>query len=73
LFVNKVGKIFVYLVVYVDHLLITGTNERCIASIKKEFKKGFEMTNLGHLHYYLGIEVIPNPRYIFISQNKYIG
>jgi hypothetical protein len=27
---------------------------------------------LGHLHYYLGIEVIQNPRFIFISQKKYI-
>jgi hypothetical protein len=57
LFVKKVGKIVVYLVVYVDDLLITGNNEAYIASIKKELKKGFEMTDMGHLHYYLGIEV----------------
>ena len=25
-----------------------------------------------YLHYYLGIEVIQNPKYIFISQKKYI-
>jgi hypothetical protein len=31
------------------------------------------MTDLEHLHYYLGIEVIQNPKYIFISENKYIG
>jgi hypothetical protein len=53
--------------------LIIGNNEAYIASIKKELKKGFEMTYMGHLHYYLGIEVTQNPRYIFISQNKYIG
>jgi hypothetical protein len=35
LFVKKVGKIIVYLVVYVDDLLITGNNEAYIASIKK--------------------------------------
>jgi hypothetical protein len=70
---RKLEKIVVYLVVYVDDLLITGNNESYIASIKKELKKGFEMTNLGHLHYYLGIEVIQNPKYIFISQKKYIG
>ena len=69
LFVKKVGKIVVYLVVYVDALLITWNNENYIASKKK----GFEMIDLGHLHYYLGIEVIQNPRYIFISQKKYIG
>ena len=31
------------------------------------------MTDLGHLHFYLGIEVIHNPKFIFISQKKYIG
>ena len=62
LFVKKVGKTVVYLVVYVDDLLIIGNNESYIASIKKELKKGFEMTDLGHLHYYLGIEVIQNPK-----------
>jgi hypothetical protein len=41
LFGEKVGKIVVYLVVYVDDLLITGNAESYIASIKKELKKGF--------------------------------
>jgi hypothetical protein len=66
LFVKKFGKTIVYLVVYVDDMLITGNNESTIASIKKELKKGFEMINLEHIHYYLDIEVIQNPRYIFI-------
>jgi hypothetical protein len=50
LFVKKVGKTILYLVVYVDDLLITGNNESYITSMKKELKKGFEMTYLGHLH-----------------------
>jgi hypothetical protein len=72
LFVKKVGKTIVYLVVYVNDLFIIWNNENFIAFIKKELKIGFEMTNLGHLPYYVGIEVIQNPKYIFISQ-KYIG
>jgi hypothetical protein len=72
LFVKKVGKNVVCLVVYVDDLLITKTNESYIASIKKGLKKDFKMKDLGHLHYYLGIEVIQNPKYIFISRKKYI-
>ena len=67
LFVKKVEKTIVYLVIYVDDLLITGKNESYIASMKKELKKGFEMTDLGHLHYYLGIEVIQKPRFKFVS------
>jgi hypothetical protein len=66
-FVKKVGKTVVYLVVYVDDMLITRNNESYIASIKKELKKCFKMIDLGHIHYYLGIEVIQNPKYIFIS------
>jgi hypothetical protein len=31
------------------------------------------MKDMGHLHYYLGIEVTKNPRHVFISQKKYIG
>eukprot|EP00253_Pinus_taeda_P008579 PITA_08579 len=73
LFVKKVGKTVVYLVVYVDDVLMTGNNESYIASIKKELGKSFEMTDLGHVHYYLGIEVTQHPKSIFLSQKKYIG
>eukprot|EP00253_Pinus_taeda_P026962 PITA_26962 len=73
LFVKKVGKIVVYIVVYLDDLLMIGNNESYIASIKKNLKKGFEMTDLGYAHYYLGIEVTQHPKSIFLSQKKYTG
>jgi hypothetical protein len=73
LFVKKVGRSTVYLVVYVDYLLITGNNDDYIASIKKELQKVFDMTDLGLLHYYLGIKVDQKSKPIFISQKKYIG
>ena len=59
--------------VYVDDILMTGNNESYVASIKKEFMKGFEMSDLGYVHYYLGIEVTQHLKSIFLSQNKYIG
>ena len=31
------------------------------------------MTDLGQLQYYYGIEVTQHPKYIFISQKKYVG
>ena len=67
LFIKKDGRSVVYLVVYVDDLLMTGNNEYYIASIKKDLKKCFEMIDMGHLHYYLEIEVNRHPRYISIS------
>ena len=67
LFVKKVGRSIVYLVVYVDDLMIIGNNDEYISSIKKELKFFFDMIDLGLLHYYLGIEVTQKPQNIFIS------
>jgi len=70
LFFKKVGKIVVNLVVYVDEILMTGNNESYIASIKKELRKGFEMTDLGYVHYYLGIEVTQHLKsFFFLKRN----
>eukprot|EP00253_Pinus_taeda_P004405 PITA_04405 len=52
---------------------MTRNNESYIASTKKELREGFEMTDLGYVHYYLGIEVTQRPKSIFLSQKKYIG
>ena len=51
LFVEKVGSSIVFLVVYVDGVLMTWNNESYIPSIKQYLKKGFEMIDMGHLHY----------------------
>eukprot|EP00253_Pinus_taeda_P025146 PITA_25146 len=56
-----------------DRLVERGNNESYCASIKKELKKGFEMTDLDYVHYYLGIEVTQHLKSIFLSQKKYIG
>ena len=39
LFIKKVGRSVVYLLVYVDDLLMTGNNESYISSIKKDLKR----------------------------------
>jgi len=44
-----------------------GNNERCIASIKKELKKVFEMKDLDYVHYDLSIEVTEHLKLIFLS------
>ena len=73
LFVKKIGKSVVYLVVYVDDLMTTRNNDDYIVSVKRELLKVFDMTYLGLLHYYLGIEVDQKPKYIFISQKSILG
>ena len=57
---------------YVDDLFITGNNNDHIFQVKQELQIGFEMIDLGLLHYYLGVEVKQREGIIFISQAKYI-
>ena len=44
--------------VYVDGLLITGSQVELINDFKKNMSAKFEMSDLGLLTYYLGIEVL---------------
>jgi hypothetical protein len=57
--------------VYVDDLIITGSSKQGILSFKKEMTKMFEMSDLGVLHYYLGIEVRQQKNGVLISQSSY--
>lgn len=57
--------------VYVDDLIVTGTNEEEVAVFKKQMQKVFDMTDLGKLSYYLGIEVLQDNESITISQSGY--
>jgi hypothetical protein len=43
--------------VYVDDLMITGTKDAEVAAFKEEMKVTFQMSDLGLLSFYLGIEV----------------
>lgn len=70
-FVNKFRSFVIYLVVYVDDLMITRNNDDYIRSIKREMQFFFNMSYLGVLDYYLGIEVDKNLS-IFLFLRKII-
>ncbi|XP_062099671.1 uncharacterized mitochondrial protein AtMg00810-like [Humulus lupulus] len=42
-----------------------------VKKFKEDMMKSFEMTDLGLMHYFLGIEITQKGDGIFISQNKY--
>ena len=58
-------------VVYVDDLLITESSLELIQDFKEEMTTKFEMSDLGQLTYYLGIEVIQRKDGIILKQNRY--
>ncbi|GKC87091.1 ribonuclease H-like domain, reverse transcriptase, RNA-dependent DNA polymerase [Tanacetum coccineum] len=57
--------------VYVDDLLITGIPKKEIDKFKDQMEEKFEMSDLGLLAYYLGIEVTQTGSDISIRQSAY--
>jgi len=52
-------------------LYFTGNNARMIQEFKDSMIQEFEMTDIGLMSYYLGIEVKQEEKGIFISQEAY--
>ncbi|MCO5594930.1 hypothetical protein L7F22_048965 [Adiantum nelumboides] len=71
LYVLRENEMYVIIILYVDDLIITSDDKSCIYETRKSLSFEFEMTDLGLLHYCLGIEVWQTSNGIFISQQKY--
>ncbi|KAA0047101.1 reverse transcriptase [Cucumis melo var. makuwa] len=56
---------------YVDDLIFTGNCASIFEDLKKAMTQEFEMTDIGLMSYYLGIEVKQSEEGIFISQERY--
>ncbi|KAJ0858993.1 putative RNA-directed DNA polymerase [Helianthus annuus] len=71
LFVYKKGASIVYLLVYVDDIIITGSDPRLIQSFITRLNKEFSVKDLGVLGYFLGLEVAYSDTGVYLSQAKY--
>ena len=63
---EKDGKLLI-VVLCVDDVIFTGIDDYLIEQFKTVMKEEFEMTDMGFLRYFLGIEVDQNEKGIFIS------
>ncbi|KAK2410134.1 putative mitochondrial protein [Trifolium repens] len=61
----------IYLIVYVDDIVITGSDQQGILQLKQYLSNQFQTKDLGKLRYFLGIEVAQSKDGIVISQRKY--
>ena len=72
LYVKKVdSEDFLIVSLYVDDLLVTGSNPEEVQKFKADMKKEFEMSDLGEMNYFLGMEIHQSNDGIFICQKKY--
>ena len=67
---GKKGNLLI-IVLYVDDLIFTVNNIHDIEEFKRSMMREFKITDLGLLHFFLGIEVKQNGEGIFINQEKY--
>ena len=73
LFIKKSsqGTSLLLVCLYVDDLIFTGNDETLFSSFKHSMMKEFDMTDLGRMRYFLGLEVLQRADGIFICQRKY--
>lgn len=57
MYIRIKGNIKIYLLLYVDDILMVSNNEKVLGIIKRSLEKEFCMKNLGELHYFLGIKI----------------
>ena len=60
------------MIVYVDDIVLTGNHEVEMRRLKMLLSKQFEIKDLGHLKYFLGMGVARSSKGILISQRKYV-
>ncbi|RVW30164.1 Retrovirus-related Pol polyprotein from transposon TNT 1-94 [Vitis vinifera] len=61
----------IYLVVYVDDIVITGSDQNGIQKLKQHLFTHFQTKDLGKLKYFLGIEIAQSSSGVVLSQRKY--
>ena len=65
------GSVSLFVLLYVDDLVIASSSSSLLASLKEYLGSCFHMKDLGPLKYFLGIEVARKPEGMFLCQRKY--
>lgn len=68
----KIGKELVYLLVYVDDILVTGTSPTLVQCVIDTLARKFSINDMGDLSYFLGIEAIRTDHGMHLMQRKYV-
>ena len=72
LFVFHADGHTMYLLVYVDDLILIGENATKVNQFIAIVAQGFSIKDLGLLIYFLSVEVVPNKQGLLLSQRRYI-
>ncbi|GJR84343.1 retrovirus-related pol polyprotein from transposon TNT 1-94 [Tanacetum coccineum] len=71
LFITKHGEDILLVQIYVDDIIFGSTNPKLSKRFGKLMHSKFDMSMMGELKFFLGIQIHQSPRGIFINQAKY--
>lgn len=71
LYVKKEEGNLLLVALYVDDLIFMGSNDKMVEDFKDAMMREFEMTDLGLMKYFLGLEIRQGKFGIFVSQEAY--
>nr|GEY95355.1 retrovirus-related Pol polyprotein from transposon TNT 1-94 [Tanacetum cinerariifolium] len=71
LFTRKTGKHILLVQIYVDDIIFASTNPKSCQLFAHEMNLTFQMSMMGQMSFFLGLQVSQNPRGIFINQSKF--
>ena len=72
LFTKKIGKDLFVLQIYVDDIIFGSTNQEFCEEFGNMMANEFEMSMIGELSYFLGLQIKQLKNGTFVSQGKYI-
>jgi hypothetical protein len=71
LFLLKKSGISMFVLIYVDDIIVTGSSDRAINALLRDLNVNFAIKDLGDLHFFLGIEVKRVHNGLLLTHKKY--
>nr|GEV03872.1 putative ribonuclease H-like domain-containing protein [Tanacetum cinerariifolium] len=73
LFIRRQRGDFILVHVYVDDIIFGSSNPQLCREFKALMHEKFQMSVMGELNFFLGLQVLQKEDGIFLSQDKYVG
>jgi hypothetical protein len=72
-FVLCTGSTVLYLLLYVDDIILIGNSSSAVTSLITQLAYTFELKDLGPLRFFLGLQIDYNRAGLFVHQKKYVS
>nr|GEX10403.1 hypothetical protein [Tanacetum cinerariifolium] len=73
LFIKRQRGKFILVQVYVDDIIFRSSNLQLCKAFEALMHENFQMSDMGELNFFLGLQVLHKEDRIFLSQDKYVG